>query len=92
MAESAMAAAIRHVSLLHGQRDRYHETVTRAWCRLVAVHVAQSSARTFDDFIRENGGLFDRHLLDRHYSPGLLASDEARAAWASPDLRALPAR
>ena len=90
-AESAVAAAIRHVAVQHGEPARYHETVTRAWFRLVAIHATQSGATTFEDFIRENRGLLDRHLLDRHYSTHLLDSDDARTGWTSPDLRALPA-
>lgn len=58
---------------------------------LVAVHKRRSEASTFEQFIDDNSDLLNRHLLDRHYSPELLASDEARSRWTQPNLRELPA-
>jgi hypothetical protein len=89
-AHRAVASALGHVATLHGAPDRYHDTITRSWVHLVAVHMAGSQARSFDEFIAENPGLLDRHLLDRHYSPKLISSPEARARWTEPDLRQLP--
>jgi hypothetical protein len=90
MAHQVMSDAIRHVAELHGMPGRYHETMTRAWVHLVAVHRQDSDAHSFDAFIAENPGLLDKHLLDRHFSRNLIASDQARARWADPDLRQLP--
>jgi hypothetical protein len=90
-AEAAMADAIRTVATMHGAPDKYHDTITRTWVRLVAVHRAADAAPTFDDFLEGNAGLLDRHLLGRHYSEAVLGSDEARFAWVTPDLRPLPA-
>jgi hypothetical protein len=86
-----VACAIRHLAASHGAPDKYHETITRCWVQLVALHRAGSDADSFDEFIDENGGLLDRRLLDRHYSPELIGSPAARAGWAEPDLHALPA-
>jgi hypothetical protein len=90
-AHRKVTAAIRHVAGLHGAPDKYHETITRAWVHLVALHRAHGEHNSFDEFIAANARLLDRHLLDRHYSRELLMSEEARARWADPDLRALPA-
>jgi hypothetical protein len=90
LAHEAVAGAIRHVAELHGAPDKYHQTITRAWVHLVAVHRAHSHAASFDEFIAGNAGLLDRHLLRRHYSRGRIASCEARAGWLAPDLRPLP--
>jgi hypothetical protein len=90
-ATQAMTRAVRHVARRHGQPNRYHDTITRAWVRLVAVHLRDGDRGSFDGFIADNPGLLDRHLLARHYSAQLIASDGARAAWAEPDLRPLPA-
>ena len=46
----------------------------------------------FDEFLDRFPPLLDRHLLDRHYSPALLASAAARESWVTPDLRPLPGR
>jgi hypothetical protein len=90
-ARDAVAAAIRHVATLHGAPERYHETITQAWVRLVALHRNGSAATTFDEFIADNAGLLDRALLARHYTEKLIASDQARRQRTEPDLRPLPA-
>ena len=89
-AQRVVADAIRHVARSHGAADKYHETITRCWVHLVTVHRARSTAGSFDDFIAENDGLLDRHLLAAHYSPELLGSPQARGEWTEPDLRPLP--
>lgn len=89
-ARRAMSTAIQHVAESHGASDKFHETLTRGWVHLVAVHAARSDATTFDDFIAANPDLLNRHLLDAHYSPELMWSARARAEWIEPDLRALP--
>lgn len=86
----AVAGAIRHVARLHGAPDRYHETITRAWVLLVALHRSWRPGRSFDEFIAENPRLLDRTMLNAHYSRGRLMSNEARAAWTEPDLRPFP--
>jgi hypothetical protein len=89
-AQRAVARAIRQVASAHGAPDKYHETITRCWVHLVALHRAQSDAESFDDFIAENRGLLDRHLLAAHYSPELISSARARTRWTEPDRRDLP--
>lgn len=89
-AQRVVADAIRHVAHSHGTPDKYHETITRCWVHLVAVHRAHSDAAGFDQFIAGNAGLLDRGLLARHYSPELIGSAGARARWTEPDLRPLP--
>jgi hypothetical protein len=90
-AYEAVAAAIRHLAEMHGAPDKYHETITRSWVHLVAVHRAGSDHTSFDDFIAHHRPLLDRQLLARHYSRELIASPEARTKWVEPDLAELPA-
>jgi len=89
-AAQRVVSAIRRFSVLHGAGERYHDTITRAWLRVVAIHVADSGAASFDDFIAANPALMDQRLLGRHYSAELLRRDEARSAWVDPDIRAFP--
>ncbi len=89
-AQRAVASAIRHVASAHGAPDKYHETITRCWVHLVAVHRAGSRAESFDEFISGNEGLLDRRLLDGHYSPERLSSVQARTGWTEPDRHPLP--
>ena len=89
-AQRAVGSAIRHVASSHGAPDKHHETITRCWVHLVALHRAQSDTESFDEFIAENRGLLDRDPLDAHYSAELISSPRARTQWAEPDLRDLP--
>jgi hypothetical protein len=90
-AGDAVAAAIRQVAAAHGQPGRFHETMTKSWVRCVAVHRERWPAATFEEFLDRNPRLLDPGLLGHFYSPGLLASREARGQWVTPDRHPLPA-
>ena len=90
-AAEGVAAAIRQVAAAHGQPDRFHQTITGSWVRCVAVHRERWPAATFWEFLNRNPQLLDPGLLGHFYSPGLLASPEARGQWVTPDLCGLPA-
>jgi|SRR5947209_16439187 hypothetical protein len=89
-AHQAVAAAVRHLAQRHGMPHKYHETLTRAWVVVVALHRGLEGGESFDDFIAAHPRLLQRDLLSRHYSEPLLWSDSARARWTEPDLRAFP--
>jgi hypothetical protein len=89
-AHQAVAAAVRHLAQRHGMPHKYHETVTRAWVVVVALHRGIEARESFDAFIAAHPRLLERDLLSRHYSEPLLWSEAARARWAEPDLRAFP--
>jgi hypothetical protein len=89
-AERLMCLAIKHVAAAHGTPEKYHETLTIAWIRLVAAHMDASRHQGFDDFIVEYPSLLDSGLPSRHFSSELLQSGEARIRWVEPDLGALP--
>lgn len=86
-----IAGAIREVAAAHGAPEKFHATITSAWVRCVAVHRQRWPAKSFDEFIERNAALLDSKLLERHFTPGLLFSDGARAAIVEPDIRPLPA-
>jgi hypothetical protein len=90
-AEGVMIAAIRHIAGRHGAPGKYHETITRAWLRCVAVHMQRWGAEIFEEFIGRNPDLLDRTLLQHFYSRELIFGESARAVWVDPDLRPLPA-
>lgn len=90
-AEGVMIAAIRRVARRHGAEDKYHETITRAWLRCVAVHMQRWGAESFATFIERNPDLLDGRLLEHFYSRELIFGEPARAVWVDPDLRPLPA-
>lgn len=87
-----MCEWIRQIAAAHGAPHKYHETMTVAWARLVAHHVAANPEVTdFDDFAGRYPALLDKTLLARHYTPGVLGSITTRTAWVAPDLMPFPA-
>ena len=85
-----VVAGIRAFAALHGATGLYHETVTRAWLALIAA-ADTAEAASFDAFLAAHPGLFVRGVLERHYDPRTLASEEARARFMAPDREPLPA-
>ncbi|MBV9609285.1 MAG: hypothetical protein JO187_06990, partial [Acidobacteria bacterium] len=62
-----------------GQDDKYHETITQGWLRLVAAAARLTPELTsFDKFIEKHGWLLDRDALKVFYTPERLASEEAK--------------
>ena len=84
-----VARILRHLAELHGEGDRYHETLTRFWIRLVAHAIeVEPGIDDFDAFVERFPLLLDGSIVKRHWSAEALAS--ARAAWVEPDVVALP--
>jgi hypothetical protein len=91
VALNRIETAIRHVAEAHGAPGKYHRTITEAWVEFVGYHLAEEPGLDFDAFVERFPALMDGGLLTRHFSPELLATPAARAAWVGPDLRPLPA-
>jgi hypothetical protein len=90
-AEPVVAGGIRRFAEAHGHGDRYHETLTGFWVRIVA-HVVQHRPEIddFDQFLAGHPLLLDPHLPLRHWSREALFAPAARSAWRGPDLVPLP--
>jgi hypothetical protein len=86
-----VSAGIRRFAEAHGHADRYHETLTGFWVRMVA-HAAVDALgiEDFNDFVRSYPLLLDPQLPLRHWSREVLFGAAARAAWLEPDLLSLP--
>jgi hypothetical protein len=80
---------LRRFATAHGEPERYHDTQTIAWARVVAHH-AVNSRDDFDAFLAAHPRLLERDLLSAHYSRERLLSATARAGFVEPDLLALP--
>lgn len=83
-------AGLRRFAAAHGEPERYHETLTTAWARVVAAHAVEHPEAGFDAFLAAHPQLLRRDLLLGHYSRERLFSEPARARFADPDLLALP--
>jgi N-formylglutamate deformylase len=84
-------AGLRNLAALHGHPERYSATRTAVWVALVGHHLAEAPGLGFDAFLKRFPRLLDGRLLEAHYSPGLLASDDSRVRRVGPDRLPLPA-
>ena len=90
-ARGQIARAIRKFAAHHGKSDKYHETITVVWLRLVARAMARVPLdATFDQLTIAAPELLDKRTIERFYSTAVLASEAARTYWVKPDLQALP--
>lgn len=86
-----MAASIRRFAAHHGATQKYHETMTAAWMRLVAAAWRNTPhVQEFDEFASTHPDLLNPKALDRFYSNPLLAGEMARVKWVEPDVQPLP--
>jgi hypothetical protein len=81
---------IRRFAALHGATGLYHETITRAWLRLIADGRRRTPADSFAGFLAVNPQLAVKGALDPYYSRDTLLSDAARATFVAPDRSPLP--
>jgi hypothetical protein len=92
-----LRAGIRALNDAHGTINSdtggYHETITRAYVRLIAAFLqARPAGEEIDASVAAllASPLAARDALLRHYSKPLLFSVAARRGWVEPDLAALP--
>lgn len=84
-----ISSGIRRYAAAMGATTKYHETVTVAFARIIASRMRQGES--FEEFTERNTDLFSpRPLLQRYYSPAVLASDRAKHEFVGPDREALP--
>jgi hypothetical protein len=83
---------IRRFAMAHGAGDRFHETLTIFWIRLVQhVMVACPWASDFGSLLAACLPLGEKASVYRHYTRELLATPAARQSWVVlPDLLPLP--
>ena len=83
-----VSLTIRHVAELGGSPDKYHETVTIFWVRLLA-HLRETypGAKSVDELAEVYPPLLDVDLPSRHWSD---LEGEAKTTWVEPDLSPMP--
>ncbi len=83
---------IQRFAAQHGQAEKYHETMTRFWVRIVGHMLeARPDITEFGAFLAAFPLLLDAGLPYRHWRRETMGSAEARAQWVEPDVLALPA-
>jgi hypothetical protein len=90
-ATDLVSDGIRETARYAGAPQKYHVTMSRAWVEMVAFHVAEADAPTFDEFAAHHRALLDKRLLSRFYSSAVLAGPAARTRWVEPDRSPMPA-
>ena len=90
IAASRIAESIRTYAAHLGKSEKYNETVTQAWLRIVDAAACDREGATLDQLIVRHPELLNKNLLERYYSPDLLNSAAARVTFVPPDLCPLP--
>src|SRR5258705_1850333 len=84
-----MRDAIRRFAAAAGASQKYHETITVLWMRLLEDVRARGASGELVDVLRAYPALADKDLPLEYYSRDRLFGDEARATWVEPDRRSL---
>ena len=82
------ACALRRLTEKLGIPGKYHETITWFFLALIAERRDRMDADDWFSFCRANPDLFyrgDENIVNRYYSPELLARDHARQTFVLPD-------
>jgi hypothetical protein len=87
---SRMRDAIRSFAAAAGAAQKYHETITVLWMRLLADVRARGASGELSDVLRAHPALADKDLPLQYYTRERLFSDEARVGWIESDLQPLP--
>jgi len=90
-ASTIVAREIRRFAGANGASNRYHDTLTRFWVRLVGHAMANApEARSIAELLARFPFLLERGLPFKHWRGETLNSDQARACWVEPDLLPVP--
>lgn len=91
-ATQMITTGIQQFAAQHGQAEKYHETLTRFWVRIVGHLIeARPDITEFPTLLATFPRLLDKDLPYRHWRRETMGSATARAEWVEPDLLALPA-
>jgi hypothetical protein len=79
------------VGVVDGLHTGYHETITQAWMRLIAVTIReQGRGKDSEDFCRQQPHLLQRTVLRLFYSRERIMSPAAKHNFVEADLTPLP--
>ena len=90
-AAEVVTNGIRRFASHHGSAERYNDTMTRFWLRVVAIGIRRHPEVTFDELLAAEPNLLDKNLPFKHWSRERMNRDDAKQRWIEPDLRPMPA-
>jgi hypothetical protein len=88
-AADKMRQTLRKFTAAAGKPEKYHETITVFWVRLLSQAQDAASGSSLENIVHENPRLLEKNLPLDYYSPERLFSDEARRSWIEPNLKSL---
>jgi hypothetical protein len=86
-AANKMRHALRRFAEVAGKPEKYHETMTLFWMRLLSHAYAAGHRGCLEEMVRSNPQMLEKNFPLAYYSPKRLFSDEARVSWVEPDLK-----
>ena len=88
-AAAKMRATLQKFAISAGKPEKYHETITLFWVRLLAGIRAARSRETLRQIVHAHPRLLEKDFPLAYYSSERLFSDKARTSWVEPDLKPL---
>jgi len=88
-AAKKMRNTLRRFAAAAGKPEKYHETITLFWVRLLSRVRANGGAEPLEEIVHANPQLLEKNFPLTYYSSERLFSDEARTSWVEPDLKPL---
>ncbi len=85
-ASARMRDTLRRFAASVGKPEKYHETITLFWVRLLAL-AHEESGETLEKVVAANPQLLEKNFPLAYYSRERLLSDKARTMWLEPDLK-----
>ena len=89
-ATARMGATLRKFAAASNVPEKYHQTVTTFWMRILALLRDWDQRCSLDDWVARNPELLEKTFPLRYYSPERLFSKTARVLWVEPDIKPLP--
>ena len=88
-AAAKMRKTLQKFATSAGKPEKYHETITLFWVRLLARIRAARSRETLRQIVHAHPRLLEKDFPLAYYSSERLFSDKARTSWVEPDLKPL---
>jgi hypothetical protein len=88
-AANKMRNTLQRFAAAAGKPEKYHETITLFWVRLLSGAYTTGREGHLEEIVRANPQLLEKNFPLAYYSTERLFSDEARISWVEPDLKPL---
>ena len=86
-AAEKMSSTLRRFAASAGHAEKYHETITQFWIRLLGALRNAQQQRDLDSILQAFPRLLEKDFPLDYYSREKLFSDRARTSWVEPDLK-----